>query len=403
MKAKLVSLSLLFATLITSNIRAADDLAESGAEQEMLAHEDVGLFETTYLFIKTLQIKGTGVVDRVEGSPVAANGKNPKILLALDLDETLTDVAYAGEGRKNGSIHLKEGMVDMLHSAIYNGHPVVVITANVRAEVESFLMEKIYGIEYFYNRNTEKWDMTRVKQFRQLIMIKQPGLRGLHFFEPWKPSKGEMLQEALLAYDARGVNVDGVIFCDDKTGFHEQVLKRFYDVKGRMIPVLGLRVGHRLHYYGDPLGAHEEEKSGKYVAAGTSVDFAKLVKFLSGKTGEGSLLHLLTEAGVSPYLLNDDAIKSLNVKWKIAERVFPEQRNESLRRDVVFEMLRPLGVVATVVGQAGALHKPTGLMERFKESVGYKMSRQFDEDQSPELPKFYRLNPEEIPAFLERR
>ena len=187
-----------------------------------------------------------------------------KVLFAFDLDETLTNFAYRGSRAESGEVHLKPGIGDLFYEILIRGHRIGILTANVSKDVESFLMDEL-GFDY---ENEEDYSA-----FREFIRIKQPDLPlPLKQFEFLKRHKGRMLRELTEEFHNEGLFFDAVIYSDDKTGFHERVLNR-----GVRLPTVGLRVGHRPHYYGDLIGALREHNR---VDAGTSLDFLKTLRLL---------------------------------------------------------------------------------------------------------------------------
>lgn len=188
------------------------------------------------------------------------------ILFCFDLDETLTNYAYKGKKAEKGEVHLKPGISDLFTMLLNKNHEIAIITSNISKDLESFLMDEL-GFDY-----TKEEEYSR---FRALIHVKQPALtKYLKRLEFLKLDKGQMLSELLSDLKKDGRKIDGIIFSDDKTGFHTQVLSKDFG-----IPIVGLRVGHRPHTFGDPVGSFLDKT--EIVPAGTSMEFARLVFQLS--------------------------------------------------------------------------------------------------------------------------
>jgi hypothetical protein len=174
------------------------------------------------------------------------------VLFVFDLDETLTNRAYKKEAAMQGRVHLKPGLSKMFTSIITFNHRIAIATANVSRDVESFLMDEL-GLDYT--------DESHYSCFRDFIRIKQPDLPSyMRNAEPFKVSKGKMVSEVLRDLSEEGYRVDGVIFSDDKSRFHHQVLREKLS-----IPHFTLHVGDRKR------GVHP----------GTSMEFARLITNLT--------------------------------------------------------------------------------------------------------------------------
>ncbi len=171
-------------------------------------------------------------------------------------------------------------------------------------------------------------------------MVKQPKLPEiLHALEPLKPHKGHMLAEAVSEFTALESSIDGVVFADDKTGFHLQVMQQ--QLK---IPVLGLRVGHRLHTLVDPIGSYFY-KTPK-VSPGQSVEFIKLISKLAvNRESLGAVLYHGQNT-----IFDNQAIRDLNsrmfMRMEEANSLVSElsrQENKRFAKNIagLAPMLRP--------------------------------------------------------------
>lgn len=257
------------------------------------AKEKDSFWDLKFKKIQKMQARGDSALQEIRENQNSVNSHIQTALFAFDLDETLTDFPYRGRKARADQVHLKGGIGKLFAGILKHGHRIAIITANASSDVESFLMEKL-GFDY-----RQEADYMR---FRELIHLKQPDLpQTLRMVAPLKPHKGQMLREALQEFHAGGIKIDAVIFSDDKTGFHEQILSQ--DIP---LPIVGLRVGHRPHRTGDPIGSFLDKDS--YSEAGSSLEFAALTYELARNPKRLTLLSEKADRAI----LTDSRIRILN-------------------------------------------------------------------------------------------
>lgn len=208
----------------------------------------------------------------------------PHVLFVFDLDDTISQT-YSGAQRWE-KVHLKAGALSTFQKIWKHGHRLAVATYNVR-EVEDFLMREL-------DLNPRRHE--DVKTFREMITLEQPSLsrnfvfvqeseprvsllpiqprkiyeyrRGLvsaAIGEPFKTSKGKMIQNILSRFKARGESFDLIAFFDDKVRFHNQVLSEsFLDENSQTIALACFEVGQRgapkyPQFIADPTLAHKSD------------------------------------------------------------------------------------------------------------------------------------------------
>lgn len=318
------------------------------------------VFATSSWSIKKFRKRGkkaTKEIITLDSAALAENEELKPILFAFDLDETLTENAYKGKGRESGTTKIKEEVAHNFYSILSEGHKLAVVTANVRADVESFLMDKLG----FDPRNKNDYTL-----FRKLVTVKQPDLpEHLHYMQPLKPSKGKMIKEVVDELQEKNITIKAVVFSDDKTGFLEQGLSAKIN-----LPFIALRVGKRPHYHTD-FGSLFDSFKSSYEDAGESSLFLNLVNLMSKDKRAAQILFKYAKRSI----LETKSIKKLLQK-------FPDK---SIQEKITNIELKDKLISAGFSVSEEELQSDEG---EYEEVTRYKKSRNFS-GKKPVLPPYF--------------